>query len=463
MIAEFLNRAVVLQQIDDLVSEMPRQITDERGQGRAADDLEHARAALAAAADVERRGSSGQLGFEPPDVRRGQEAPPLDDFSFISHQPIISIVQSALEANYRRSELAGLVIDRPPADDRRGDGLPLVAEQSMASAPRVRRTDNGRRLFDQFSITDIRWVNSKIAEAIRFFRHKHAFNERPAEPVSLPDPCRLIVVGDWATGIPRARALGDVMRSEVSKALDEGLTTHVVHLGDVYYSGWEHEYRERLLDPWPVFADEADRVGSWTLNGNHDMYSGGHSYYNVALADPRFSQQQRSSFFSLVHPKWKILAVDTSWEDADLRDPQTRWLRDELHDKRKVMLLSHHQIFSAYDSYATAVAEKVAPILAARPIDAWFWGHEHRCITYAPHLNVKCARCVGHGGVPVYMWHGQNDPYPAPGAYEDRRFIASGLEHWAYFGFVVLDIKGDTIDVRYVDETANEHHSEIIA
>ena len=71
--------------------------------------------------------------------------------------------------------------------------------------------------------------------------------------------------------------------------------------------------------------------------------------------------------------------------------------------------------------------------------------------------NVEFGRLVGHGGVPVYMTHKESDAYPQPGLYEDRRFLPKllGLEHWAYFGFAVLDFTGDRIDVRYFDEEGN--------
>lgn len=54
------------------------------------------------------------------------------------------------------------------------------------------------------------------------------------------------------------------------RAIDEGLAKdvelHVVHLGDTSYSGWPSEYTKRFLPYWPVDPDEADRIGSWSLN-----------------------------------------------------------------------------------------------------------------------------------------------------------------------------------------------------
>ena len=283
--------------------------------------------------------------------------------------------------------------------------------------------------------------------------------------MQVADRVRLVVVGDWGSGIPRAQKVANEMRKSVTEARGAGLPVHVVHLGDVYYSGWGFEYEKRFLPFWPVAPNEAETTGSWCLNGNHDMYSGGHAYYGVALEDARFKPWHRgSSFFSLVNTHWKILGLDSSWEDSALVKPQPDWLRDELKGAgtRKTMLLSHHQLFSAYETAGAAIPAAVAPILAQFPVTSWFWGHEHRCVLYGAHANVGFARCLGNGGIPVYMWHKDADPYVAPATYEYRKFIQNGVERWALFGFAVLDFDGPAITVRYIDEDGAIHKTETI-
>ena len=81
-------------------------------------------------------------------------------------------------------------------------------------------------------------------------------------------------------------------------------------------------------------------------------------------------------------------------------------------------------------------------------------------MTYRPHANVQFGRCIGHGGVPVYQWHGADDAYPAPGVYEYRAFHRKGLENWALMGFAVLDFDGPNVSVRYINEDGREHHTE---
>src|SRR5262249_656106 len=152
-------------------------------------------------------------------------------------------------------------------DRRTTDDEVIVAAQHLKEAPDPRRTEDGRRVFEKFSITDVRWVRSKIAEGIRFFHGKRPFNSTPAEPVPIPSGVRLIFVGDWASGLPRARKFAARIRSVLLEGKLSGVSQHVIHLGDIYYSGWDHEVNRRFLPYWPVLKDEADTIGSWALNG----------------------------------------------------------------------------------------------------------------------------------------------------------------------------------------------------
>ena len=99
---------------------------------------------------------------------------------------------------------------------------------------------------------------------------------------------------------------------------------HVIHLGDVYYSGWPEEYEDHFLPNWPVAPGQEDRYGSRCLNANHDMFSGGH--FDHLLKDERFRRQrsarQPTSYFSLENDHWQILGLDSAWQDGDLAGSQ---------------------------------------------------------------------------------------------------------------------------------------------
>ncbi len=109
----------------------------------------------------------------------------------------------------------------------------------------------------------------------------YAFNPEPATPRTLRDRTRLLLVGDWGTGNRRARAVAAHMREHLDQGKAEGVEQTVAHLGDIYYAGRGREVRRRFLRHWPVREDESDSIASYSANANHDMYSGGHAYYDV--------------------------------------------------------------------------------------------------------------------------------------------------------------------------------------
>ncbi|HEV2855110.1 MAG TPA: metallophosphoesterase [Thermoanaerobaculia bacterium] len=479
MIAQVLNRDFVLERLKEVQDFLSSPQAEERRTaaegGPDLDPLDRATAAEAlalaeTALASETAQSSGQPGFEPPPAeRRGEESAPIDDFSFFSRDASVSNLQSALEQYFAESQRETLEAAEPP-DDRRSDPWDEVAvtDVSLAGVPPSRELD-GRRVFDKFSVTDARWVSSLFAMGVRRFRDRYPFPDKPAEPLRIGDRARLVLVGDWGSGIPRARKVADQMRKVIDEGVQSNREQHVVHLGDVYYSGWEYEYRDRFLKYWPVKESEKDSILSWNLNGNHDMYSGGHAFFGHALRDPRFARQQGSSWFSLQNDHWTILGLDTAWEEHGLQGNQAEWAKQRLESSPgKGLLLSHHQVFSSYEkkkegAKEPALVTKIRPVLATGRVRSWFWGHEHRCVLYKPYENVAFARCIGHGGVPVYMTHGEKDPYPPPGDYEYRGYFQKGLERWAWFGFAVLDFEGAEIHVRYIDENGVEHKNERIA
>jgi hypothetical protein len=423
----------------------------------------------------ETQASTGQKTFVPAEERRGDAATSLDDTSFFSRSPIVSLLQTTIETYYTEQKPDSIEeISDGDKERRSGVQTPPVTNLRIKDLPEIREnagepgTGSERRFATQFEVTDIRWVSSGLSWLITKFRGKHSFNAEPStkDPRRVADNVRVVIVGDWATGLPRAQNVANEMR----KVLDAGIAANyqqlVVHLGDTYYSGWQPEYEKRLLKYWPVRQEEAGKIASFTLNGNHDMYSGGHSYYSVGIEDARFKPWHNgSSFFGLMNNQWRIFGLDTAYDDFDLKDPQASWINSQISgDNKKLMLLSHHQLFSAYEGGGPKLAEKLGKVLESKRVRAWYWGHEHRCMLYDPYDDVEYGRCIGHGGVPVYMSHAQNDPYPVPGNYEYRDYTTSILgEHFALFGFAVLDFVPDgTVNVRYIDENGKCHKQETL-
>ena len=207
-------------------------------------------------------------------------------------------------------------------------------------------------------------------------------------PDPLPDVARLAITSDWGTALYGAPKIADCMKQIGGFQL-------LMHLGDIYYSGTEEEVQERFLDVWPRTAGVVSR----TLNSNHEMYSGGFGYFKLAL--PAFGQ--KSSYFAFQNAHWLLVGLDTGYVDHDMDNKQVAWLNVLLRNAgdRKVVLFSHHQLFSRLGSQGPKLKKALRHLLERRAITAWYWGHEHQCMLYDAHGRYGLsARCLGNGGIP---------------------------------------------------------------
>ena len=382
---------------------------------------------------------------------------------YLSRAPLVSMVQTHLEEALRAA-------GDPDPGEPAGLWSRLVhaVERALHLAP------------DSFTPEDPDWC-FLIARGVleRLAQGNAPFNPVPAEYDTVTEDARLVVVGDWGTGLPRARDVAALMQERIGEALAGGRQVHVLHLGDVYYSGLEPEDQRRFLGLWPVTQAQADAgVTSWSLNGNHDMYSGGFGYFRTLLGDPRFSQQRSpdgkpTSFFRLRSPSWDFVGLDTSW-DTDvisagqvgvLQDPQGSYVAGVAgQSSRRLVLFSHHQLVSVYDrsDLGSTLTAKLAPVLTGNRVTAWWWGHEHRAITYEAAAGIRYPRCLGNGGVPVLP-----DADPPAGSkpaitWHSSRSVREDGQQRTRFGFAVLDLHPDRIEVAYVDDDGHTPHAETI-
>jgi hypothetical protein len=315
-----------------------------------------------------------------------------------------------------------------------------------------------KRLFGKMSQTDIRWIACLAAKAYRLVGKRHAFPSTPPEPIQMAENSRVYLIGDWGSGVSRARKIADRIRSMI-EAEPAGRDQHVIHLGDVYYSGWPEEYDDHFLVHWPVAPGKEGLCRSWALNSNHEMFSGGHGYFDHLLQDSRFRSQHGRSFFSLENSYWQFLGLDSAWQDEALAGGQSEWVarRQAENPYKKLVLMTHHQPFSAFEKDCI----DLQPLLERNQVTAWFWGHEHRFAMYSPRPRLKYGRLIGHGGVPVYA-RSEKDSRVEGVQYVSTRGFRSGLERFALFGFAVLDFADSSIHVRYIDEYGDVERSETL-
>jgi len=278
--------------------------------------------------------------------------------------------------------------------------------------------------------------------------------------IAMPDTVRVALAADWGTGTDSAYCVGTAIAAHHPEI--------TIHLGDVYYTGAAAEFADYFLpaDCWP-----RGTVRTFALNGNHEMYSGGRGYFDHAL--PQLGQP--ASYFCLHNAHWRIVALDTGYhtqrglgllfgDDTRLHDATLRWLATVVFadpaDRRPVILLSHHQWFSAFDSREyPAVGRALEPYLPH--VALWFWGHEHRFVGYAPYAPSPTAapvraRCIGHGGMPVELGSTGGStlvrPDRRPVFIDERKAATVDGADIGYCGFASLRFDGPTLAVDYIDE-----------
>lgn len=216
----------------------------------------------------------------------------------------------------------------------------------------------------------------------------------PPEPEVLPgvgNDFRMAILGDWGTGLYGAPTS--------AKSIEKDAKSYKVlmHLGDVYYSGDDHEIQKQFLDIWPKVPGAVSRA----CNSNHEMYTGGHAYFKKTL--PQFNQ--KASNFAFQNDHYIFVGLDTGYADKDLAKDQAQWLRSiaQKRGTRKLILFSHHQPLSWLEDQHPQLTGKIGDILTGGHVFAWYWGHEHRCVLYDRHDPwFMHGRCVGHGGYPYF-------------------------------------------------------------
>jgi Calcineurin-like phosphoesterase len=245
-----------------------------------------------------------------------------------------------------------------------------------------------------------------------------------------PEDSGIVTIGvaaDWAT---------DTVQSEfIGKSIKDKNPDYTVHLGDTYFSGdpdemkanyWSGESNEGL---WP-----RGRSGSFTLIGNHEMFSSGSAYIEM-IRDPtkKFGIRspgteiftgQEAPCFCLRTDHWMILGLDTGYQslktgilrfnpnnnNLNLPDSVANWIRDNVltdGNKRGIIVLTHHQYVTAFhgESEFTNPALQLRKLFPDSKGILWIWGHEHRFSMYgkneisAKHIPAY-GRCIGNGGMP---------------------------------------------------------------
>jgi hypothetical protein len=278
----------------------------------------------------------------------------------------------------------------------------------------------------------------------------------------IPDTATIALAADWGTGTIPAYKVADQIQSLRPRA------DITIHMGDVYYSGTPEEYRDWFLgqEDWP-----RGTLHTFAMNANHEMYSGGHGYFETALGD----LQQETSYFCLETDYWRILGLDSGYYSGifplleklwrsriRLDDTIMHWLQSivfaDSTDRRPVVVLTHHQPFSAFGPGYPTLGKNLAPYLDR--VLLWMWGHEHRFVGYGPvsvgGLPTIRGRCIGHGGMPIELAEPPKSIQQTNLVVYDDRIDAElseiVREPVGYCGFAAMHLDGPVLSIEYIDE-----------
>jgi hypothetical protein len=307
--------------------------------------------------------------------------------------------------------------------------------------------------------------------------------ERAPYPIGTPKPATLAgdakvaLLADWGGDNPAARYIASVVQKQ--------RPTLAIHLGDIYYGGIAAEC-ETFLQLWPFQTNIRNPLigippnTSLALNGNHEMYSGGESYFNMVLK--AFGQPQ--PFFCLENDHWRLIGLDTAYAGGRLKPqgpddpvaPQWNWLIDLLKNGKKKanIVLTHHQPVSAHrDEYndSKPLRADITTLLAMEGIgqDAifgWFFGHEHRCALYRDTDLPYNARLIGNGCIPHEV---QKESAADLGCNavdyfnkrQDARNSGAAVSMFANLSFLGKSGPGTELLIEYIDEDNEVWGSEL--
>jgi len=309
--------------------------------------------------------------------------------------------------------------------------------------------------------------------------YTQAVNDNGVYPLQSTNPngeITISLLADWASDTPESQNIARLA----------GVQDYSIHVGDTYYVGSESEIADNFDDnngaPWNY-----GRIGSFAMLGNHEMYTGGKSYFCKLLPFMGLYYQnsqrplvaQKASFFCLANEFWKIVCIDTGYDSLrrflnvipnkklELGDKQIAWLKNVVfadpNDQRGVIILSHHQIFSAFSEEYQKPIDALAPLIGTGRTVLWFCGHEHRMAIYGPNPFPFASTCflrlIGHAGMPVEteknVMKSNNATDPA-----NRNIVLYDNRHRTFLkkislgnnGYVILNLKNEMLTADYYDD-----------
>jgi hypothetical protein len=224
------------------------------------------------------------------------------------------------------------------------------------------------------------------------------FDYRMEEP-SAQHPVEIALFADWGTGLYHSRY--------IAEQFTDRRFPYAIHGGDVYYSGRPSEFRKHVMEPLRRALPQTE---VFMLNANHEMYTGGRSYFRF-LDEKRelFPERQRQvgSYFTLRSERFQIIGIDTAYhEDGRFAQrPLLEWLDRRLREGRQNgqsnILVSANEPYEYGSRTLTTLFRRDLKDVIADRVDLWFWGNTHYCALFDRDSRTPfLGSCIGHGGYP---------------------------------------------------------------
>jgi len=252
------------------------------------------------------------------------------------------------------------------------------------------------------------WVGAFAEWAGHLILGKHKFPEGAPNVLTMPDQVTIALAGGFGTGnfgtdpAPSKKIAGHIASLKPD---------YTIHLGDVYYAGTSGEEMKNFVNDWPRGSR-----GSFTMNSNHEMYSGGKPYFQEAVGGEVFQLQAPYSFFALENANWIVVGLDSAYYadehslymDGSLgSSAQVPFLQGLAKKGKKVIVLTHHNGLPEDGSVPAGGAaptklwaEVMSAFQGSPPPACWYWGHVHAGVVYKTQPNGLLCRCAGHGALP---------------------------------------------------------------
>ncbi len=304
-----------------------------------------------------------------------------------------------------------------------------------------------------------------------------------ALPVGSQRAVRIWVIGDAGTATDSQKAVRDAyLKYTGTRATDVWLM-----LGDnAYDSGTDSQYQKAVFEIYPMLLRQA---AVWPTLGNHDAKSADSGtqtgvYYTIFSlpknAEAGGMASGTEAYYSFDNANVHFVCLDSEDTDTKVGGAMWTWLENDLAATKQDWIIAywHHPPYSkgSHDSDSESdlaqMRERMVPLLEDYGVDLALCGHSHsyersflldkhygQSDTLKPEniLDGGDGRPEGDGGyVKSVAPHG-GAVYIVAGS--SGKKSGGSLDHPAMFysanqlGSVVIDVKGQRMDVKFLRET----------